>query len=263
MADSFQQLMRRRFSVLCLVLLLTGMMGRLSAETVRVEGIEGRVLYGAGDSTPTVPVKAGQVLGPGTFSASSNGILYLSTFTGSDLRLAEAGTLHFDGVEEPCRMEHAIGRRSIFRLLQGKLRVTIRYPETPPRCYRIVLTRGAASVESGQCVMCMHGDGTYLYVARGVTWLAGSGRPAAPAGVEIRASTPALRSEVIVQKPVRIEATGSVGLLDSDGTVRVRPLSVVSTATQNCLLAGFKPDTAGGGSPAPVDPSLAPVSPIQ
>ena len=140
---------------------------------MRVDGVEGQVLYGAGDRAPTCRSRRGRRLAAGTFSAAANGILYLSTFSGSELRLAEAGTLRFDGVEEPCPMTIAWAWRSTFRLLGGKLRVTIRNPESPPHCYRIVLPGGSASVESGLCVMCNHGGGTYLFVARGVTLLTG------------------------------------------------------------------------------------------
>ena len=147
---------------------------------VQVDGVEGQVLYGAGDAAPSVPVQAGQRLTEGTFAAAANGILYLSTFAGSELRLAEAGTLRFYGVEEPCPMADHAARRSTFRLLGGKLQMTIRNPASPPHCYHIVLAGGGASVGSGQCVMCIHGTGTYMFVSRGATLLAGVPLQGAP-----------------------------------------------------------------------------------
>jgi hypothetical protein len=232
-----------------------------------VDGVEGQVLYGAGDRTPTVPVKAGQTLQAGTFSADANGILYLSTFSGSELRLAESGMLRFDGVEEPCPVGHDAGHRSTFRLRQGKLRITIRHPESPPHCYRILLTSGNASVESGQCVMCRHGEGTYIYVARGVTMLALSRASAPlashPHGAETVAITPVPHTDVVVEKPIMLTGNGSVAVLESGGAIRVRPLSTVSAATQNCLLAGFKADAASGNSAHPADASGPVVSPTQ
>jgi hypothetical protein len=257
--------MRCRPPVLFLALLLAGLSSPLTAETVRVDGVEGRVLYGAGDRTPSVPVKAGQTLPAGTFSADANGILYLSTFSGSELRLAESGTLRFDGVEEPCPVGHDAGHRSTFRLRQGKLRVTIRHPESPPHCYRIVLVSGSASVESGQCVMCRHGEGTYIYVARGVTMLARASAPLAspPRGAEAVAITPVPHTDVVVEKPIMLTGNGSVAVLESGGAIRVRALSAVSAATQNCLLAGFKADAASGDSAHPADASGPVVSPTQ
>jgi hypothetical protein len=232
-----------------------------------VDGVEGQVLYGAGSRTPGMPVKTGQTLAAGTFSAAPNGILYLSTFSGSELRLAESGTLRFDGVEERCPLGHQMGNRSTFRLLAGKLRVTIRHPESPPHCYRIVLTRGSASVESGQCVMCMHGEGTFIYVARGVTMLAALNEPAPrtppSSGPEAVTITPVPQTQVVIEKPAMLTGNGMVGVLERNGAIRVRPLASVSAATQNCLLAGFKADAASGDSAHPVDASGPIVSPIQ
>ena len=231
---------------------------------VQVVGVEGQVLYGAGEGQPGTPVKVGQLLNAGTFSASGNGILYLSTFAGSELRLAESGTLRFNGVEQP--VERSTGHRSVFRLLAGKLRVTIRYQQSPPHSYRIELTRGSASVESGQCVICTHGDGTYVFVARGKTMMRGG----AAAGVTTQpATSPAALAAAshpdgaAAERPILLRSNGSIGLLDQNGDVRVRPLSAVSAATQNCLLSGFNPDAAGGGSHNPVDSAGPIVSPIQ
>jgi hypothetical protein len=240
----------------------------LRAELVQVVGVEGQVLYGAGDSAPSVPVKPGQTLEAGTFSAASNGILYLSTFPGSELRLAETGTLRFYGVEEPCPVENHAGHRSTFRLLQGKLLVTIRHQETPPHCYRIVVRRGNASVESGQCVLCMHGDGTYVYVARGRTMLSEMGETSGlvphPRSAEVAAIAPVRQTEIVIERPFRmLTANGMIGLLQSDGSIRILPLAAVSAATQSCLLAGFKSDGAGGGFRPAVDSSRTIVSPIQ
>jgi hypothetical protein len=240
----------------------------MRAETVQVDGVEGQVLYGAGNHTPHVPVKAGQKL-------ATNAILYLSTFTGSELRLAEAGTLHFYGVEEACQVAHLSGHRSTFRLLVGKLRITIRHPEEPPHCYRIMLAGGGASVESGQCVICGHGDGTYLYVARGVTLLSGSTEPhvaAPPRAIPVDPEgasimpVPEPRTDIVVSPPTRMTGNGNIGWLGADGVVQVKPLAAVGPATQSCLLAGLHADAVAGASPNhAVDSSLGlpVVSPTQ
>jgi hypothetical protein len=254
--------------VLFCALGVLGMSLPLMAELVQVTGVEGQVLYGAGDRTPTVPVKAGQMLAAGTFVVASNGILYLSTFSGSELRVAETGTLRFDGVEEPCPVENHAGHRSTFRLLQGKLLVTIRHTETTPHCYRIVVRRGNASVESGQCVMCMHGDGTYVYVARGRTMLSGSGESPGlvppPRGAPTAVMAPARQTEIVIERPSRLlTGNGKIGLLQNNGSILVMPLAAVSAPTQSCLLAGFKSDGAGSGFRPAVDSNRAIVSPIQ
>lgn len=228
---------------------------------VQVDGVEGQVLYGAGDAAPSVPVTAGQRLTEGTFAAAANGILYLSTFAGSELRLAEAGTLRFYGVEEPCPMADHAGRRSTFRLLGGKLRVTIRNPESPPHCYRIVLAGGSASVESGLCVMCSHGAGTYLFVARGATLLAGVPLQGAPREPGAMALAPERQPAAAVHRPAMLTGNGNVGWLGGDGVVVVQPLSAIGAAAQTCLLAGLQPDLAASGKRNPVDASKRPFVP--
>lgn len=251
--------------ILLLTLFLPPLLLPTEGETVQVDGVEGQVLYGAGRDTPSVPVKVGQILPAGNFSAAANGILYLSTFSGSELRLAEAGMLHFYGVEDPCPMAPSAGRRSTFRLLGGKLWVTIRDPETPPHCYRIMLKGGDASVESGQCVMCSHGDGTYLYVARGITLLSGSVGPTAgahllgaPINPEAVSIAPQPHTDVLAHKPTTLTGNGNVGWLDANGGIQMNSLSAIGAAAQSCLLAGLHIDAAASGGRNPVDASRRP-----
>jgi hypothetical protein len=231
-----------------------------------VQRVEGQVSYGAGDSRPTVPVKAGQRLSAGIFSASDNGVVYLSTFAGSELRLGQSGTLRFEGTEKPCQMGHTAGVRSTFHLMQGRLRVTIHYTGLPAHCYRVELQHGIASVESGQCVMCMHGFGTYIYVARGVTVMANAAQPAAvqsvvlsaprvPAENTARAVTPVTTTRVLT-------GNGNVGMVEADGSAQVEPLSAISTGEQNCLLAGLNAEGSGASGRTHANASDT-VSPIQ
>jgi hypothetical protein len=78
--------MSRRALLLTLLAVSAGALLPARAEQVVVTGVAGQVLFGAG-AVPWKLVKAGERFGAGTFSAGSNGILYLSTFDGSELRL--------------------------------------------------------------------------------------------------------------------------------------------------------------------------------
>ena len=159
----------------------------LRAEQVVVTGVAGQVLFWT-IAPPGRVVKAGERFGAGTFSAASNGILYLSTFEGSELRLGESGTLRYDAIEDKCLVEHPPGARSTFKLLQGKLEVNIKVPSRPIHCYRITLAHAQASVGQGQCVLCMHGGGTFVYVARGQTMISGEDTPDLVPGVDVAPS---------------------------------------------------------------------------
>jgi hypothetical protein len=214
-------------------------------QQVHVDDVQGQVLYGAGAAVPRILIKAGQTLGPGTFCACTSGTLSLSAAPGSVLRLNEMGTLRFLG-EIPCATGPMPGTQSRFQLEQGKLTVMIREPGNPPHCYRVDLHRGSLLMETGLCVMCMHGDGSYVFLARG--------------RASLQSTTTAAKTAVM-----SLSGNGKVGVLANDGEVEVRPLWTVASATQNCLLAGFKPDGAGGslGGSHPVDANAAIVSPIQ
>jgi hypothetical protein len=237
----------------------------LRAEQVLVQRVEGQVSYGAGDSQPTVPVKAGQRLSAGIFSASDNGVVYLSTFAGSELRLGQSGTLRFEGTEEACQMGHAASRRSTFRLMQGRLRVTLHYIGPPAHCYRIELEHGIAFVESGQCVMCMHGFGTYIYVARGVTLMANAAQLAPVSAVTLSAARVTTRSEIATTPAIAtkvLTGNGNVGVVGTNGSEQVEPLSAISLGEQNCLLAGLNAEGAGASGRVRANASDT-VSPIQ
>ena len=80
--------------------------------------------------------------------------------------------------------------------------VTVRDQGHPPNSYRVVFDRGSALMGVGQCVLCMHGEGTYVYVARGRVRLLGESANAGPAQM--------------------LTADGSIGVLEKDGTMRVR-----------------------------------------
>jgi hypothetical protein len=248
--------------VLYYALGVLGMSLSLRAERVQVISVAGEVLYGPGDRTPSTPVKTGESLEAGTFSAAANGILCLSTFSGSELRLAEAGTLHFYGTEEFCHLERQAGNRSTFRLLQGKLRVTIGQPATPPHFYRVMVQRGSnASVESGQCVMCLHGDGTYVFVARGRTILSGANETAGSSIVPRTEGAAITRIEGAAEKPpIILTGNGKVGFLGWDGGIVIEPLSMIGAAAQTCLLTGLDLDAADGRKRIPVDASRRPFS---
>jgi hypothetical protein len=253
-----------------LMVVLAGGAIPLHAEQVVVTGVAGQVLFRAG-TEPGRAVTAGLRLGAGTFSAAANGILYLSTYEGSELRLGESGTLRYDGMEDRCPLEKPSGLRSTFHLLAGKLEVTIKVPTQPPHCYRIILPRAQASVSRGQCVMCMHGQDTFIYVARGQTIVTGGNPPepipavqvgplfgAVPgAGQGLAALAPAGGSQILI-------GSGRVGTIDVDGRLGNQPLSAVTASTQTCLLAGFNPDVAAGsGKKSGFSPDASIVSPTQ
>jgi hypothetical protein len=231
---------------------------------VRVTGVEGRILYGAGGGLPTQVVKSGQEFGPGTFSAGNDGILYLSAFDGSELRLSETGTLTYDGDDRLGPREGAErDARSNFHLRQGKAQITIRFT-TAPHWYHLVLSRATASIAQGQAVMCMHGTGTYVFVARGRLAVTDEPAPppvskprrepepikpigpfygAVPAGHDTLASPAADQTQWLV-------GNGKVGVIGIDGDLRIEPLSALTAGTQTCLLAGFKPAMAEGAAKA-------------
>ena len=212
------------------------------------------MLYGAGHAPPIQPVKTGQVLGPGTFSAGNDGVLFLSSFDGSELRLGEAGTLTYDGDDRLCRMEGpGMNVRSNFHLRQGKLLVTIKVASQPPHCYHVALTHAQASMADGQCVMCMHGAGTYLYVARGQLAVTGDADPNANPlahGGPVYGARPGSVPPLAPMQPDRTQVlvgNGKVGVVGVDGGVRMLPLSALAAGTQTCLLAGLEPDVDGSG----------------
>jgi hypothetical protein len=235
---------------------------------VRVTGVEGQVLYGARDERPTVAVRAGQAFGPGTFSAGTNGILYLSAFDGSELRLSETGTLHYDGDDQLCRLEGPGGNlRSNFHLLQGKAQITIRFPARPRHCYQVKLRKASASTAQGQCVMCMHGASTFLFVARGRLMVTTEPGPdplvldreptygAVPVMGGGLASSPADRPQILV-------GDGTVGVIGIDGHLHSEALSSLSAGTQTCLLSGLHLHVVeGGGKSTGPDSENPPISP--
>ena len=231
----------------------------LRSEEVLVTAVNGQVLFGPKNMLPMLPVRTGQRLGAGLFSCAGNGILYLSTFDGSELRLSESGTLRYDATDDLCRMERQNGKRSTFRLLKGKVQINIKFPTTPPHCYHVILPQAEAAVSHGQCVMCMHGGGTFLFVSHGNvvvtdreptnplqdlhTPIYGALPTTSPAAGPARTLTPirADHSQIVV-------GNGQVGVIGIDGDLRVQPLSALSAATQSCLLAGFNPAVVAGGS---------------
>jgi hypothetical protein len=219
-----------------------------------VTAVEGQVLYGAGDAIPLQSVKAGQKLGPGQFSVGNDGILFLSSFDGSELRLGESGTLTYDGDDHLCRMDGpGMNLRSNFHLKQGKLQITIRFAAQPPHCYHVLLKHGQASMANGQCVMCMHGDGTYLYVARGSLAVSGDTEPEANPVAEGEPIYGAKPGTVPTLKPLQPDRTqllvgnGQVGVVSVDGGMRMQPLSALAAGTQTCLLSNLEPNVVEGG----------------
>jgi hypothetical protein len=151
-------------------------------------------------------------------------------------------------------MKQMPGKRSTFHLLAGKLQVNIRYSATPPHCYDIVLAKAQAAMSQGQCVICMHGSGTYIFVARGnmmVTSNPPDGspleEPETPLYGALPNAAPAGLHPIQQDKGRMLIGNGQVGSIDVNGGVNVRPLSGVAAATQTCLLAGFNPKVADSG----------------
>ncbi len=209
------------------------------------------------------PVKAGQKLGPGRFSAGNDGVLFLSAFDGSELRLGETGTLTYDGDDHLCRMEGpGMNLRSNFHLQQGKLQVTIKLAARPPHCYHVGLRHGQASMANGQCVMCMHGGGTYFYVARGSLAVSThADRDARPLTEDepIYGATPAAVPALQPLQPDRTQVligNGQVGVINVDGRLQMLPLSALAAGTQTCLLAGLEPHVAEGNGKASNGPDV-------
>ncbi len=240
-------------------------LSRLEAQQVRVTQVEGQALYGALDSEPKQSVAAGQTFGPGTFSVAAAGIVYLTSFDGSELRLSDGGTLHYEG-DDTAPQGNTL--RSNYRMRQGKLLLTIRLAPQPPHRYRVVLPSASAGLDGGQCVICMHGEDTLIFVARGEVAVRrapaqqAAGPSPAKKGEPLFGALPESGGapETETDGPKTLVANGKVGVVNVQGDMHVVPLSALQASSQTCLLSSFKEKGGGGSAKAGTGPDAGTIA---
>jgi hypothetical protein len=208
----------------------------VAADDIRVEEVTGQAWYGAGDA-PRHLLQAGNEIGLGTLSTANDGLVYASPVPGSEFRLAGDSKLRIESDGWQTGPAGEKQRNFVVDLSEGKITTSSRSDAAGDCVYQIRLAGGRISVGSGLCVICVHGDGCHLYVARGSITLYPLHGP-------------------LQQKGVRIDAKASIGVLSNSGEVSFQAMNQTASGTSNCLMSGVTPEIVRRfevGSPNPAN----------
>jgi hypothetical protein len=193
------------------------------AATIHVEEVAGQAWYKSATAGAAQLLGSNTQIDKGSVITNVNGSVYASPAPGSRFRLAPATELHVESNSVGKGLGERRERNAVFALTQGKMTGAISPRAEGTCCYDIRLAGGRLSVKNGTFVICIHGDGAHLYVARGFVTLYPSQGPYHEAGV-------------------RILAKANVGILSDEGQVKLEPMDRVTEGTRNCLLSGATPD---------------------
>lgn len=197
--------------------------GAARGEGFHVESVTGQASYVAPQNgtpvalMPNTDLKAGDVL---TDSATS---IYVSPAPGSEFRLAPDSEMRIKGDDLETQPGEKPERKAALMLMQGKLTGSIN-PDAAGTCrYEIALSGGRILAENGMFVICVHGDGAHVYVARGYVTLY-------PAKGQYK------------ETGIRLVAKASIGILGNEGEVSFQRMTQVASGMSNCLLSGLAPE---------------------
>jgi hypothetical protein len=213
-------------------------------ENLQVDQVTGEVTAQKTTTGGWTPLQPFSRIGTGgELRTGLDGSLYATVMPGARLHLAAGSDLKIRGMVDKTQPDGTVMHCLDLGLLQGKITFSLSPATAGHFCYQVHTLGGrVAGVDPSLCVICLHGDGAHLYVAKGYVIMYPKGGPYSIGGI-------------------KLVAKAAIGVLGNQGTLDVIPMNRIAPSTANCLLSGAAPAVANQLETAQPNPANTPTNP--